>query len=204
MERGRLSHLPSRLEYHLDCQVMRRRVVVGETRYVVSFILIQVCDLSSRTLLTALGKTGAMVAMTPSMILRGTVSFSWMKLLTRSDFAKSEYVGTRVPTPQKPDDFDQVVLAPNSLGDVASVTVDTDKPGAREWKVGRDAFLAATSGVKNDYTAQKLTQAVFSGEGFFVYTFRGYGFLWIQSFGGIVEHKVCVPPACQPTSRFRN
>lgn len=188
MEWWRLSHLPSRLEYHLDYQVMRRRVTVGETWYVACLIqrLAHIANCA--------WKTGAMVAMTPSMILRGTVSFSWMKLLTRSDFAKSEYVGTRVPTPQKPDDFDQVVLAPNSLGDVASITVDTDKPGAREWKVGRDAFLAATSGVKNDYTAQKLTQAVFSGEGFFVYTFRGYGFLWIQSFGGIIEHKVCSSP----------
>ena len=130
-----------------------------------------------------------MVAMDPSMNLRGQLSFSWMKLLTRSGFGKSKITGNG-----------EVMLAPSSLGSIGVIRVNTvepnpvkdrDPPFTSEWKVGRDAFLAATHAVDSDYQTQNLLQAVFSGEGFFVYTFRGWGPLFVQGLGGIVEKEVC-------------
>lgn len=129
-----------------------------------------------------------MVAMDPSMNLRGQLSFSWMKLLTRSGFGKSKITGDG-----------EVKLAPSSLGSIGVIQVNTvrqpvtedDIPLTAEWKVGRDAFLAATHTVDSDFQTQNLIQAVFSGEGLFVYTFRGWGPLFVQGLGAVIEKKVC-------------
>ncbi|EYE99277.1 AIM24 family protein [Aspergillus ruber CBS 135680] len=135
-----------------------------------------------------IAKPGAMVAMDPSMNLRGQLSFSWMKLLTRSGFGKSKITGNG-----------EVMLAPSSLGSIGVIRVNTvepnpvkgrDPPFTSEWKVGRDAFLAATHAVDSDYQTQNLLQAVFSGEGFFVYTFRGWGPLFVQGLGGVIEKEI--------------
>lgn len=128
-----------------------------------------------------------MVAKDPGITLRGQLSFSWMKLLTRSGFGKSKFTG-------KGD----VLLAPSSLGSIGVIQVNTvrqpvtndDIPLTAEWKVGRDSFLAATHAVESDYQTQNLTQAVFSGEGLFVYTFSGWGPLFVQGLGAVIEKKV--------------
>lgn len=134
-----------------------------------------------------IAKPGAMVAMDPSMNLRGQLSFSWMKLLTRSGFGKSKITGDG-----------EVKLAPSSLGSIGVIQVNTvrqpvtedDIPLTAEWKVGRDAFLAATHTVDSDFQTQNLIQAVFSGEGLFVYTFRGWGPLFVQGLGAVIEKKI--------------
>lgn len=132
------------------------------------------------------------------MNLRGQLSFSWMKLLTRSGFGKSKITGNG-----------EVMLAPSSLGSIGVIRVNTvepnpvkgrDPPFTSEWKVGRDAFLAATHAVDSDYQTQNLLQAVFSGEGFFVYTFRGWGPLFVQGLGGVIEKEVrccALPGLCE-------
>lgn len=56
--------------------------------------------------------------------------------------------------------------------------------------VGRDQFLACTSGVTKDYKAQSLSKAMFSGEGLFVYKIGGVGLLWLQSMGAIIRKDV--------------
>lgn len=89
------------------------------------------------------------------------------------------------------------MLAPSCLGSISVIQVNTvnpasnDTPYTAEWKVGRDSFLAATHAVESDYQTQNLTQAMFSGEGLFVYVFRGWGPLFVQGLGAIVERKVC-------------
>lgn len=128
--------------------------------------------------------------MSPSITLRGTVSFSFMKLFTRGEFAKSTYTigyGDGI-----------VELAPTILGDVIAIPVHptAQKGACKEWKVGKNAFLAAAGAVDNDYKAQSLTKAMFSGEGLFVYTFFGFGWLFVQGFGAIVRKDVCFPDLC--------
>lgn len=80
----------------------------------------------------------------------------------------------------------ELLLAPSVLGDIAVLRFT----GSETWKVGRDAFLAATSGINKDYQAQGLTKAMFSGEGLFVYKMTGTGLVWIQSFGAILKKDV--------------
>lgn len=80
----------------------------------------------------------------------------------------------------------EILMAPSVLGDITTLRLNNDG----EWKVGRDAFLACTSGVKKVYAAQNLSKTLFSGEGWFVYKMSGSGLLWMQSFGAIIKKDV--------------
>lgn len=82
----------------------------------------------------------------------------------------------------------ELLLAPTVLGDVTVLRMD----GSEEWKLGRDAFLCCTSGIKKDYQSQGLSKGMLSGEGFFVYKMSGTGLLWMQSFGAIIKKEVSV------------
>lgn len=80
----------------------------------------------------------------------------------------------------------ELLLAPSALGDIIVLRFT----GSESWKVGKDAFLAATSGIVKEYQSQSLTKGMFSGEGLFVYKMSGVGLLWLQSFGAIVKKDV--------------
>lgn len=116
-------------------------------------------------------KPGAMIAMSHTVSLRGSVKFTWKKMLG-GDMSFSTYTGPG-----------ELLLAPSTLGDV--IVLRLAEPDT--WKVGRDGFLACTSGIHKDYKAQSLAKGVFSGEGLFVYSMSGVGLVWLQSFGAIVK-----------------
>ena len=116
-----------------------------------------------------------MIAMSPTMTLKGTITFGWKKLLVGGEMAMSHYTGPG-----------ELLLAPSVLGDIIVLRLN----GEQEWKIGRDAFLASTTAVKHKYQAQSLTKGVFSGEGLFIYKISGTGLLWMQSFGAIVKKDV--------------
>lgn len=113
--------------------------------------------------------------MSTTMSLRGSLSFGWMKMLAGGEIAMSTYTGPG-----------ELLLAPSLLGDITIIRLND----TQEWKVGRDAFLASTSGVKHKYKSQGIMKGAFSGEGFFVYRFHGTGLLWVQSFGAIIKKDV--------------
>ncbi|PWY92774.1 DUF124-domain-containing protein [Aspergillus heteromorphus CBS 117.55] len=117
-------------------------------------------------------RPGIMIAMSPSMSLRGSLSFGWMKALAGGQIARSTYTGPG-----------ELLLAPSVLGDVTVLRLD----GTKEWLVGRDAFLTCTTGVQMQYKTQGLMKGVFSGEGFFIFKVEGAGLLWMQSFGAIIK-----------------
>lgn len=116
-----------------------------------------------------------MIGMSPTMTLRGNVSFSWKKLFAGGNFTMSHYTGPG-----------ELLLAPSVLGDMMIIRMN----GSDQWKIGRDAFLASTSGVDHKYETQGLTKGFFSGEGFFIYRIKGHGLLWVQSFGAIIKKDV--------------
>ncbi|KAJ6178849.1 hypothetical protein N7519_009310 [Penicillium mononematosum] len=116
--------------------------------------------------------TGAMIAMSPTITLRGSFSFSMKKLFVGGSMTTSHYTGPG-----------EVLLAPPMLGDIIVLPINTGEA----WHAGRDSFLAHTSGVEHDDKPQSLTKGVFSGEGFFIYEFTGDGLLWMQSFGAIIK-----------------
>lgn len=132
-----------------------------------------------------------MIAMSPTVTLRGSAKFSMKKLVAGGEMMSSTYTGPG-----------EVILAPNTLGDIAVIRLDgkilhgategDEKEGKTpSWTVGKDAFLAATQGVVKDYKGQGISKAMFSGEGLFVYKISGMGLLWIQSFGAIIRKDVC-------------
>lgn len=117
-------------------------------------------------------KPGAMIAMTPTITLKGTLKFSMKKLVIGGEMAHSTYTGPG-----------ELLLAPASLGDITNIRLGGDE----QWSVGRDAFLACTQGVTKEYKRQGLGKAMFSGEGLFVYKIGGTGLLWITSLGAIIR-----------------
>ncbi|KAJ6087379.1 hypothetical protein N7467_006293 [Penicillium canescens] len=117
-------------------------------------------------------RPGVMIAMSTTMTLRGSVSIGWKKLLAGGEISMSKYTGPG-----------ELLLAPSVLGDLIVLRMD----GSNEWKIGRDAFVACTDGVKHKYQAQGIGKAFFSGEGLFIYKVTGIGLLWMQSFGAIIK-----------------
>lgn len=117
-------------------------------------------------------KPGAMIAMTPTITLKGQMKFSLKKALIGGDMAKSVYTGPG-----------ELLLAPASIGDITIIKLG----GSETWSVGKDAFLACTQGIVSEYKSQGVTKAMFSGEGLFVYKISGQGILWCTSFGAIIR-----------------
>ncbi|EFX04218.1 duf124 domain containing protein [Grosmannia clavigera kw1407] len=117
-------------------------------------------------------KPGAMIAMSPSVTLKGAYKFSMKKLVAGAEMGSSTYTGPG-----------ELLLAPPMLGDITSIRLN----GNNGWSVGHDGFLACTQGVTKDYKRQGLGKAMFSGEGLWVYKIGGIGLLWISSFGAIIK-----------------
>jgi uncharacterized protein (AIM24 family) len=116
-----------------------------------------------------------MVAMSPSVTLKGSLKFSVKKLITGGDMGSSTFTGPG-----------EVLLAPPLFGDISAIRLG----GSEQWNVGKDAFLASTQGIVKDYKNQGLGKALFSGEGLFVFKITGSGILWITSFGAIIRKDV--------------
>jgi hypothetical protein len=120
-------------------------------------------------------KPGLMIAMSPTMTLKGAIKFSMKKMLVGGEMAHSTFTGPG-----------ELLLAPNMLGDCTNIRLTGDET----WTVGRDAFMACTQGVVKDYKSQSFSKAMFSGEGLFVYKISGVGICWIMSMGAIIRKDV--------------
>jgi uncharacterized protein (AIM24 family) len=120
-------------------------------------------------------KPGAMIAMSPTVTMKGEIKFSMKKFITGGQMAFSNFTGPG-----------ELLLAPPTFGDIATLQLH----GNEVWTVGKDAFLACTERVHKEYKAQKLSQAIFSGEGLFTYKISGTGILWIDSLGAIIRKDV--------------
>ncbi|KAI5805805.1 DUF124 domain-containing protein [Geopyxis carbonaria] len=117
-------------------------------------------------------KPGAMVAMSPTVTLKGSVKFSLKKILAGGEMSQSTYTGPG-----------ELLLAPAALGDIVPIRLD----GQQTWSVGKDGYLASTQGVLKDYKSQGLGKAMLSGEGLFVYKISGMGVLFVTSLGAIIQ-----------------
>ena len=120
---------------------------------------------------------GAMIAMSPTITLKGAVKFSMKKFLVGGEMAQSTYVGPG-----------ELLLAPSSMGDVTMLRLTGNERAP--WQVGKDTFLATTQGVVKEYKNQGIGKAMFSGEGLFVYRMTGNGIVWIASLGAIIRKDV--------------
>ena len=116
-----------------------------------------------------------MIAMSPSVILKGGVKFSMKKLIAGGEISTSTFTGPG-----------ELLLAPPFIGDMSTIRLT----GQETWIVGKDSFIACTQGVVKDYKNQGFSKAMFSGEGLFVMKITGTGILWLASFGAIVRKDV--------------
>lgn len=121
------------------------------------------------------GKPGAMIAMTPTITVKGQYKFSMKKLVAGGEMSHSTYIGPG-----------ELLMAPAMLGDITSIRLT----GNESWSVGQDAYLCSTQGVIRDYKRQGIGKAMFSGEGLWVYKISGVGLMWITSFGAIIKKDV--------------
>lgn len=118
-------------------------------------------------------KPGVLIAMTPTVTLKGEYKFSMKKLMASGgEFGHSTFIGPG-----------ELLLAPSMLGDMTTIRLSGDE----SWSVGKDAYVASTQGVIRDYKRQGLGKAMFSGEGLWVHKISGVGLLWITSFGAIIR-----------------
>lgn len=122
-----------------------------------------------------------MIAMSPTVTLKGSVKFSMLKLVAGGEIAHSTFTGPG-----------ELLLAPSSLGDITSVRLG----GNEQWSVGKDSLLASTQGITRDFKRQGLGKAIFSGEGLYVYKMSGTGIMWLSSFGAIIRKDVSF--SCYP------
>lgn len=118
---------------------------------------------------------GVMIAMSPSVILKGGVKFSMKKLIAGGEIATSTFTGPG-----------ELLLAPPFIGDMSTIRLT----GQETWNVGKDSFIACTQGVVKDYKNQGFSKAMFSGEGLFVMKVTGTGIMWLASFGAILRKDV--------------
>lgn len=126
-------------------------------------------------------KPGTMIAMSPTITLKGAYKFSMKKLVAGGEMGHSTYTGPG-----------ELLLGPPFLGDVTSIRLT----GNESWSVGHDGYLASTQGVVKEYKRQGLGKAMFSGEGLWVYKISGVGLMWLTSFGAIIRKDVSIhfPP----------
>ncbi|KAK3360257.1 tryptophan RNA-binding attenuator protein-like domain-containing protein [Lasiosphaeria hispida] len=117
-------------------------------------------------------RSGAMIAMSPSIQLKGAYKFSMKKLVAGGEMTQSTYTGPG-----------ELLLAPPMLGDITSLRLS----GKEQWSVSHDGYLASTQNVVKDYKRQGIGKAMFSGEGLWVYKISGIGLLWLTSFGAIIR-----------------
>jgi uncharacterized protein (AIM24 family) len=118
---------------------------------------------------------GAMIAMSPTVTLKGNIKFSLKKVLVGGEMTKSTFTGPG-----------ELLLAPPAIGDITIIKLG----GNEQWSVGKDAFLACTQGIVTEYKSQGFGKAMFSGEGLFVYKISGQGIMWVTSFGAIIRKDV--------------
>lgn len=116
-----------------------------------------------------------MIAMSPTVTLRGAVKFSVKKFIGGGEITGSTYTGPG-----------EILFAPSYIGDLTTLRLT----GNESWNVGRDAFIACTQGVTKEFRTQGFSKGMFSGEGLFVYNVSGIGIMWIGSFGAIIRKDV--------------
>ncbi|KAI5203568.1 DUF124-domain-containing protein [Aureobasidium subglaciale] len=151
------------------------RISHRDTNTILTLQLAMGCPLSVRP--------GTMIAMSPTVTLKGAIKFSLKTMVVGGHMTQSTYTGPG-----------ELLLAPPSLGDITNIRLT----GEQTWNLALRASLTPKQvtatlmlteliGVVKDYKRQGLTKAMFSGEGFFVYKISGIGILWLSSLGAILR-----------------
>ncbi|SFE85050.1 TIGR00266 family protein [Paenibacillus algorifonticola] len=126
---------------------------------------------------TIKAESGAMVSMSPTLELKGTLDGGIMRglgrMLSGEKFFFQELSATRGPG--------EALLASAAIGDIESIELD----GSYKLFVQKDGFLAGTPGIEVNTKMQNLAKGFLSGEGFFIVEISGKGTVFLSSYGTI-------------------
>jgi uncharacterized protein (TIGR00266 family) len=134
---------------------------------------------------TLKAESGAMVSMSPSIVVESRAEGGLFKALSRRMLTGEHFF---FQTLTAAHGAGEVLLAPTVPGDIVVIELD----GLHEYFVQKDGFLAGSEAVTIDSTMQSLSRGLLGGEGFFILKIGGEGSLIINSFGAI--HKVELKP----------
>lgn len=144
-----------------------------EIRYQPSYALALVTLDEGETIRT---ESGAMVGMSPDLMMETAASGGLLKSLSRSLFGgESFFLNTYTAKHQG----DSVALAPPLPGDIAVIDVD-----GQELLVQSGSYLASSAGVQVD-TEWSGAKTFFGGEGLIMLRVSGQGKLIVSSYGAI-------------------
>ncbi|KAI0732085.1 tryptophan RNA-binding attenuator protein-like domain-containing protein [Fomitopsis betulina] len=122
-----------------------------------------------------LTKPGSLVSMDPTVQVKGKMNFGWKKLFTGGEITFAHFSGPG-----------EVVVAPQTWGDVAQIEMD----GSAPWCYGKHAFLACTPGIHMTTKSQGFGKALFSGDGLFVGVAEGAGVLFVHGMGAVIARQL--------------
>lgn len=142
------------------------------------------CDLQPGEMIRA--ESDAMVAMSPTLDLRGTMDRNILGGLARRMFTGESFFMQEITANRGPG---YVILGHPAPGGIVAVDLD----GSYNLRVQKEGFLAAVGGgIQVDTAVQNLAQGLFSREGFFVVNIRGCGTVFLSSYGAI--HTINLAP----------
>ena len=128
-------------------------------------------------------ESDAMVAMSNTIDVEGKLEggiFGGLgRLFTSESFFFQQLVARR--------GAGHVLLAHSIPGEIQALELD----GSTTYILHKDGFLAGSESLELSTKIQNLAQGFLSGEGFFVIKVRGYGTLFISSYGAI--HPIDIP-----------
>lgn len=130
-------------------------------------------------------ETGSMVSMTDGIILEGKRNGSFMGALGKSLLGGENFFLTTAKSSSNDQTLD---LAPKGFGSIRKIELD----GQKNWFLEDGVFLACDHSIEIDVMRQRGVAApMFAGSGgFFVLKTSGYGNLFVESFGSIIEVEV--------------
>lgn len=130
-------------------------------------------------------ETGSMVSMTDAITLEGKRNGSFMGALGKSLLGGENFFLT---TAKSSSNNQTLTLAPKGFGSIRKIELD----GQKNWFLEDGVFLACDHSIEIDVMRQRGVAApMFAGSGgFFVLKTSGYGNLFVESFGSIIEVEV--------------
>ncbi len=101
--------------------------------------------------------------------------FSWNTPMSSGEKHILEYTGPG-----------ELIMAPAALGDLTAITIDQSTNAV--WKIGKDAFLACTTKIVDEFARPKKSMTV--TKSLLSYEIYGQGIVWLTSLGAIIERNV--------------
>lgn len=128
-------------------------------------------------------EAGAMVAKSDTVTIESKIEGGFTKALKRFALGGEQFFFQTLKAETGPG---EVLIAPAIPGDIKLL----DLSAGQDYFLQGGSFLAALGEIHIDTKMQRLSQAIFSGEGFFVLHVTGHGLVAASAFGAVYEVEI--------------